>query len=252
MGMLYFIDLVFVLLGLTALAKSKGKAKYLVLWWLLIAPIPAALSRDSVSSVRALPMVIPLVILASLGIEEMICWMKGKSKILLVTCRLGRASLLAGCLLFVICYSWHLAYYFDQYYVHRAKKYSRTMQYGYKEVVDFVTQNFHENYKRIIVTQHYGQPHIYWLFYTQYNPKKYQQQSHLTESPVGDVGEIEKIDNIEFRDIYWPDDRSLEKTLVIGSEFELPLKDIEAKQARLLREIKFLDGSLAFRIVETL
>lgn len=238
-GMLYFVELPLVLLGLSVLARSKSKLKYLLLWWFLVAPIPAAFSRDAVSSVRTLPMVIPLVILISLGSLGVLGSLGNRRKRILAV------------ILLIAVYSWHLVYYLDQYYVHRAKKYSQIMQYGYKEAVDFLIQNFHEKYEKIIFTQSYGQPYIYWLFYTRYEPAKYQKQAHLIESPVGDVGRVEKIDNVEFRDIYWPADRGIGKSLFVGTEQELPLKDIDSQQAKVLEEIKFLNGQLAFRIVET-
>ena len=74
----------------------------------------------------------------------------------------------------------------------------------------------------------------------------------MIENLYGDVGQVGKIDKIEFREFYWPSARGLKKTLFIGNEYELPLKDIDPDEARILEEIKFLNGEVAFRIVETL
>jgi len=239
MGMLYFIDLVFALLGLAVLVGGKERSKYLILWWLLVAPIPAALSRDAVSSVRTLPMVVPLTILTGSGILGVLGYLGSKRKKTLAV------------LLLILVYSWHLVYYFDQYYIHQGIRYSQTMQFGYKEVVNYIYQNSSEKYEKIIFTESYGQPYIYWLFYNRYNPGGYQKQANLTESPVGDVGRVERIDNVEFRNIYWPNDRELKNSLFVGTEWELPLKDIDPRQAEVLEEIRFLNGQLAFRIVKT-
>ena len=241
MGILYFIESPLLLLGLSSLAKSKGRSKYFLLWWLLIAPIPAALSRDAVSSVRALPMVIPLVVLVAFGVREATLFLGKKPRLLCVTCSV----------LLVAIYSWCFGYYLDQYYVHRAKKYSQTTQYGYREVVNFIYSEFLQKYSQIIFTQKYGQPYIYWLFYTRLDPTEYQKQAWLIESPYGDVGRVKKINNVEFQDVYWPADRGIKNSLFIGTELELPLKDIDPNQANILKEVRFLDGQLAFRVVDT-
>lgn len=238
-GVLYYIDFIFLISGLVYLIREKI-AKNFIWYWLLISPLPAALSRDAIQAVRSLNMVLPLAMIVGAGIYQVYHWLKEQKKILLIT---------GYCLLITI-YSWCFIYYLDQYYLHYPVHSSQFWQYGYREVVNFIYP-IRNNYSRIIFTQKWGQPYIYWLFYSQYSPGDYQKQAQLTESPYGDVGQVEKIDNIEFRNIYWPADRGLAKTLFVGNQYELPLQDIDPKQARILEEVKFLNGEIAFRIVET-
>ena len=101
------------------------------------------------------------------------------------------------------------------------------------------------------MTPKYGQPYIYWLFYTQYSPQVYQQKAQLKENVGGDVGQVERINNLEFRPVFWPSDRNLSRVLLVGDETELPLNEIDLNNARILEEIKFLNGKVAFRVVET-
>jgi hypothetical protein len=68
--------------------------------------------------------------------------------------------------------------------------------YGNKEVAQFVINN-QQNYDRIYYSDFYGQPYIFYLFYSQYSPKKYQAKNHLSLSGP-DIGHVEKIDNILF------------------------------------------------------
>ena len=140
--------------------------------------------------------------------------------------------------------------YFDSFIVHLPKENSQYWQYGYKEMVRYVAKN-KDGYEKVIFTQKYMQPYIYYLFYNQYDPAEYQRKAKLTEDPRGDVGTVEQLDNIEFRNVYWPEDRNLKKTLFIGNQYELPLQDINPDQASVLDEFKFLNGEIAFRIVET-
>jgi len=93
--------------------------------------------------------------------------------------------------------------------------------------------------------------YIFGFFIINYDPSSYQRQALLTENPYGDVGSIEGFDNIEFRDVYWPNDRSLKNSLFIGTEEGLPLRDINPDEAIIIKEIIFKNGKIAFRIVET-
>lgn len=240
-GVLYYIDFIFFLGGLYWLTRQKAAGEKFIWYWLLVSPLPAALSRDAIQAVRSLNMVLPLSIIVGSGMYQVYLWISKQRELIRATCYL----------LLIVCCLWCFIYYLDQYYVHYPFQSSKYWQYGYKNVVNKIYP-IKDNYSRIIFTQKWGQPYIYWLFYSQYDPLSYQKQADLIESPYGDVGEIEKIDNLEFRDIYWPSDRSLKKSLFIGGEYEVPLKDIDPDQARFLDEIRFLNGEVAFRIVETL
>jgi len=240
MGVMEVVSIPFLLLGLATLfAKKRNNLEKFFLYWLLIAPLPAAITRDSIQAIRSLPMAIPLIFITSTGIFAFFDWF-GKRKVKLLP--------LAG---LVIVYVFNLVYYLDLYYVHYPFNSAKDWLFGYRQAVKFVEEN-QKNYQKIIFTQKYGQPYIFWLFYTRYPPLNYQRQAFLKESPYGDVGEVERLDNIEFRKIYWPADRANKNSLFVGDEFDLPLHDIVGQQGiTLLKEIKFLNGNTAFRIVET-
>jgi len=240
-GMLYYLDIIFLLFGTIHLIRGKFKGSGFLWWWLIISPLPSALTRDSIQAIRSLNMILPLSILIGLGMSQVYFWLKTRKRLL---------SLLVGGFL-LVGYLYGFAYYLDLYYVHYPIKSSEYWQYGYKEVIKEIKSS-KDSYNKIVFTQKYGQPYIFWLFYSQYNPSLYQKQALLTENPYGDVGRVERIDNIEFRDVYWPNDRNLKNSLFIGTEEELPLGDIDPNQAVILKEINFINGKLAFRVIETL
>ena len=240
-GVLYFIDFFFLLIGSYWLIRQNSLSSKFIWFWLLISPLPAALSRDSIQATRSLNMVLPLIIIIGCGWYQTYLWLKNQKKAIYILCSV----------FFVLSYFWCFIYYLDQYYIHYPSQSSQYWQYGYKNVVNEIYP-IKDDYSKIIFTQKWGQPYIYWLFYTQYSPEIYQQKARLTENQWGDVGRIERLDNIEFREIYWPSDRNFSKSLFIGTEEELPLHDIDPNQARVLEEIKFLNDKVAFRIVETL
>lgn len=241
-GLIYFIDYLFLGLGMAFLfGKKKTALENFIIFWLVVAPIASALTRDSISSVRSFPEVVPLVIIIGNGICFLIDYMKGKKVII-------RRFIFIGVIgLYVICFARML----DLYFIHDPKINSQDRLYGYKEMINYILPLMN-NKKQATITLKYGQPYIFYLFYSLYDPVKYQKQAKLTEDPDGDVGMVEKIDNIEFRKIYWPDDRAEANSLFVGDEFDLPLTDIIGQEnIQFIKEIKFLNNKTAFRVVET-
>lgn len=239
-GVLYYFDFFLLSLGAYWLIRQNSSASKFIWFWLLISPLPAALSRDQIQATRSLNMVLPLMVIVGCGLYQIFLCLKDSKKIFVIF----------GSVFLVLVYGWNIFYYLDQYYVHYPYQSSQYWQYGYKQLINKIAP-IKNNYSQIIMTPKYGQPYIYWLFYTQYNPEIYQQKAQLKENVVGDVGQVERIDNLEFRPVFWPSDRNLPKALLIGDELELPLNEIDLNKYRILEEIKFLNGKVAFRVVET-
>jgi hypothetical protein len=162
--------------------------------------------------------------------------------------RLLKISLAVG---FSLAYLFVFGLFWDRYFVHAPIENSEFWQYGYKEAVQFVAQR-KDDYEKVVFTNKYGQPYIYYLFYNRYPPSKYQQEDNFVPHPEGDVGSVGQLENIEFRNLYWPRDRFEPGVLYVGATWELPQQDLDPQQAKVLKEIYFLNGKLAFRIVETL
>lgn len=241
-GEMYYLDALFLLCGIAVLfGKKRSPLENFMLYWLAVAPIPAALTRDSISSIRSFTMVIPLIFIVAMGIEGFFGYFR----------RHAPASLYFLSAVLLLIYSFLFIRFLDLYFVHDSLFSSESHLYGYKEMVSVLAPKVNSKNK-VVVTAKYGQPYIFYLFYTQYNPEKYQEIALLKENPYGDVGEVEKIGNVEFRKIYWPDDRRAANSLFVGDEFELPLADIVGQERiDYLKEIKFFNGKTAFRIVET-
>jgi hypothetical protein len=87
----------------------------------------------------------------------------------------------------------------------------------------------------------YDQPYIYYLFYNKIDPSWYQRNWNYTGS-----GEIyrfyRKIGKYEFRIIDYEKDKLLKNTLLVGTPKEI-------KEGNIIKDIKYLDGSKAYRIV---
>lgn len=231
-GMLLLADLVLLIVGFASMIKVGVKKETLFIWlWLVLAPLPAVLSRDQVHAVRAFNMVIPITMMTSFGAYYL----------------LKNTHFLK--ILISIFYIASFIYFLDAYFIHLPKHDSKYWFYGYKQAVEKITP-IQNNYDEIIFQQSYAQPYIYFLFHQKYDPARYQAQAKLTESRVGDVGLVESLDNISFEPFSWPfaDDRP--GTLVIGNPVVIP-EDYSRNVYNLVSEIKYPDNfETAFRILE--
>ena len=239
LGSMYYFSVVLLPLGFIFLLRQKGNASKLLLVWLLLAPIPAVLSRDLINMLRAFNMVIPLEVLQAGGVMFLIERLKGKRILLKLVLVLLSTTFLVN-----------FSIYIDRYFIHAPKEYSKYWLYGYKQVIKSLGEKS-KQYDKIVFTDSFGQPYIYYLFYSKYPPQRFQNQAHLEQNSA-DIGTIRRIDNIEFRHVDWPADRGVKNSLFIGTLEELPDKDVKPfSEFTILKDINFLDGQSAFRIVET-
>lgn len=181
-GVLLFPSIIFLVIGLF----NYNKNQLFFLLWLLLIPLSSALTRDSVSATRSMSMSIPLMYFTASGI---FIFLK-KYKNITVYCLLITVYLLS------------FIYWSDLYLNHMTKTHPADWLVGYKESTQYLISK-QSQYQNITMTDFYGQPYIYYLFYSKYPPTKYQQQANLTTSSV-DSGSVAKIDNIKFTPANWP------------------------------------------------
>ncbi len=211
-GVILYPSLIFLLIGMFfALSRSKvDKINVFFLLWLLVAPIPAALTRDTVSAVRSMSLSIPLIYFVSIGIY----FITDKYKNIFLNFLIFAAYLIS------------FIYYGDLYLNHMIKKSPDDFLYGYKQSMEYLIKN-QDKYNQIFMSDFYGQAYIYYLFYSQYPPIKYQQQATLIENSSGDTGRIEQIDNIKFTTPDYNFIKNQSNTLAIFNYNEIYRQDID-------------------------
>lgn len=214
-GVLLYPSLIFLVIGIFfALSRTKiDKINWFFLFWLLMAPIPAALTRDTVQAVRSMSFSIPLIYFAALGIY---CFTQKFKNIFIYFLIIGA-------------YLISFIYYGDLYLNHMVKKSPSDFLYGYKETMNFVNE-YQNQFNQVYVTDFYGQPYIFYLFYSKYDPVKYQSQAKLIENSSGDTGTIGQIDKIKFGSVQFDYVKNLPKTLSIFSLDEIYRQGIDKKE----------------------
>lgn len=231
-GQMYLYDLILIVIGLFAVIKSNSlnrKSVLLLVFWLFIAPFAAALTFQSPHALRSENMVIPLVVLSAIGMATLIDICKQKKLSYLV-------------FIFGLLIVWSFLRYQHMYWVHMAKEYKFSSQYGLKELVNYVENNFTE--KTVVVTDRYDQPYILFLFYTKYDPSTFQANHTLTTRDGYGFSTVNKFDRYRFFSIKF-DEMKLEypNSLIIGTPEEIH------DEANIIKEIYGSNGHHYFDIV---
>lgn len=178
MGQMYLFELPLLLLGLFGILGRlwKNSGSRLVLGWLAIAPIPAALTFDGgFHATRNFLMLFPLAVLLSLGTNTILEKLKVKS--------LSRAkskdekgkvwNYLVGILMILIVFN--VIFYLHRYFVHYPTEGWRAWHFGFKEAMQYVSQTY-LNYDRILINNTYEPSLIRFLFWTKYDPASFHQK----------------------------------------------------------------------------
>lgn len=161
-GVVYATELVFLPLGLLLLLKKyRSKLIWPLLTLALLSPIPAALTKGAgFAGNRAAPLLLPLVIVSSLGIEFL--YQKSKNRlipVLLITLHM----LLAGS-------------YFSYYQKTIPNLSAHAMGYGWSKAVETIFSQS-DSYSEVRISRSLSEPHIYIAFYALLDPVDYQKSS---------------------------------------------------------------------------
>lgn len=232
LGLFYIWEAPFLLFGLGLLffGKFEAKIKPILLLWLFLSPLPAAITTDAPHAVRiyqALP--VPQIFI-SLGIVASLDFSR----------KYRRRFYIFSLLVFLVIAILSMVYFYKQYFNIFPKKQSSSFQYALSKVISFVLAN-QDNYKKIIFSNEKNlyQSYMFFLFFSFYDPFLYQKQGG-TKS--GGFAESHSFGKYTFRRINW--NKETEKGLYIGNISDFPI-DIGTKKT-----IVNLDGLDAIKIVE--
>lgn len=242
-GELYLFQAPFLLLGLYLLFKRKIRYKGVLLSWLLLAFVPVSVTNDSIPhALRTLNAVPVYQLISGLGIYSSFIWLKQRfTKPWLIIFVISLIS--------VVTASVYL--YFVNYYTIYPVLYSRDWQYGYKQVVEYIQAN-QNKYDEIVFSRYYGEPHMFTLFFLQYDPWKYQTNPNLIRFETNNWVWVLRFDKYYFPDLGDPGthyedlikNAGNKKLLFIGKPGDFP------NSLPRLKTIDFLNGQRAFEIVE--
>ncbi len=247
-GLIYPVSLPFFYIGLVLLVikafkdtsvDSRKNYRFLLLW-LILSPIPASLTNESYTVIRATTMLPIPEILIAISFFELMERIKGNYKFGLIG-------------LYVLLTFFFAERYFANYITKYRINYSWSWQYGYKQVVDYSSAHYMD-YDKIIVTKKYGEPHEYFLFFLSYNPSKYLSDPNAIKFFQSNWYWVDRFDKFYFVNDWQVKDLVTEskikidcgsvKCLLITSPNNYP------QGWHKINTVNFLDGSPDFEMYE--
>ena len=168
---LYYLDVVFILLGIMYILKKKDIKYFSILVLLVLAPIPAAITRENPHALRAILISPVLVTISAMGIYYLSELIKKQKNLILIV-------VLA---LYVLSFEGYIYKFGNEY----NKLSSDAWQYQYKEIMAKYSNDF-SKYEKVYITDKYAQPYIFFLFYQKVDPNVF--LSTKTLNNVSDWG----------------------------------------------------------------
>jgi len=236
-GEFFKIDMVLAPLGIIALfLKKKWKGLVVIGSWLILSPIPGAISQIDPGSTRAIFMMGPILLLSGFGACYLVTllnrnWIRIVIAFVIVLA-LGREV-----------YS-YLTYYYNEY----SKRDAIEWQYGMREIVSYLKKN--PDYTKVYMDKIRQQPYIFFLYYLETPLPKLLETVRYDESESKSYNTVVSFDKYQFGGNWniiesYPTYGML---YIMTPSYYSGLRYINDFEVRKL--IKYPNGSDAFYIVE--
>jgi 4-amino-4-deoxy-L-arabinose transferase-like glycosyltransferase len=228
-GLLYLWELPFLIAGMALAARFGKRAACVLFAWVFLAPVAASPTTELPHAIRTMVFLPALQIFTAMGFVGFFS-MISKRSVYVRTLTYALA---------ISVVSFGIAMYLNLYYGHMDREVSKYWQYGRREAVEYA-ESVKANYDRVVVSIRLEQPHMFFLFYTRYDPAAYLSRGGTASGGFREAQN--RFDAYEFRVIDWEHEVKDGRTLYIGLPGELP--------GNTLKTIRYLDGTEAVRISE--
>lgn len=160
MGLLYIVELPFLLIGLMLLAVHKSKIYKIPFLWILITPVIAAVTIDDIPNVRRSLIMFPMLeIVSAFGFFYILENSKKIYKLLIL-------------ISVVILFTCNFFYFLHQYFIHAQIHRNWYRNEGFGEMIKTIKSSY-DSVDSIIVTKSAGGVYPLVLFYMNYDPDLY-------------------------------------------------------------------------------
>jgi len=229
----YFVDILFLLIGVIFIFRNRIKAGYFLLGWVIIMPLGSAMSSYDIPNMqRILAMSLPISGISAMGLSYAL------------TALSGRVQKVIGVALGAV-YLYFILSFLHSYYSPWLRN------DGYRSLVAKIS-NYQDEYKKVVITNRESAPAIFVLFYEKYDPTLYQNEvrnSTLRDFDRVNFGKYEfSIEECPAKDVLINEKKSTtakENVLYVNSSLCEPSGALQ-----VLEVIKRSDGSDAFEIVK--
>lgn len=243
--LLYGIEILTLGAGLYLLFKKRYPFGFVLITWLFLAPVAAALT-DSFNANRAVSFMPLPVILSGLGAATMIEYFEKEQKF-------KKYSTLV-LPVFLICLAGGLVLFLYAYYYSLVKNPSHNLRYGYKPVFEYILQHA-DGYYQIHFSKNFSMSQIFVAFYStmlnnnEVSIEEFQLASQdwkryeMADKLYVDQLESYNLGKYHFHDLDWRKDSQRGNVLLVGAPDNFP----EEVQSEL--DVKNPKGEIIYRVV---
>lgn len=240
-GPLFLIQLPFLMLGIIyLLSRSElNMQNKFIAAWIILGMLPSSLTFENFSPHRVVMVFTMLDIISAAGLYWFIKFAKN-----------SRQFFYPLMIFFIIAFVFNFMYFLHMYFVNYPYEKSQYLQYPFKQVAQYAWSQYH-NFDTIVFDPKFGDiapgigvgAHYYFAYYGNIPPAKFQQELHSGNKPRELI-----FDTFSIREVYWPSDKEMKKTLIIVSPWSVPESDI--KDNKIIKRFYFYNGKLAFYAIK--
>ncbi|OGG06432.1 hypothetical protein A3D05_04605 [Candidatus Gottesmanbacteria bacterium RIFCSPHIGHO2_02_FULL_40_24] len=228
-GLFHMWELPYLAAGIIFLLfKGLNRYSLFLLFWLLIAPLPNAVTREAPHSVRTLLLLPVYQLLGAAGLIYLYNLAKENFWVLFLPVTIIT-------FLFII----NHGYYLHQYFIHTDFDVAANWKYGRKQAVN-ITEKIKINYDRVLVSLSLEMPHVFWLFYSRFPPDRYLVNGGTVSGGYAD--ERNSFDKYQFRNFDYKLLKGQGNLLLVGTPGDFPAG------ADIFVNIYNPDGSVALQM----
>jgi len=248
MGQFYVVEAVALFIGIVFYfsGRTDKRKKWLILYWLLTAAIPSAITREGgTHATRLILMLPPLIILIAWGLYEAATKLSRFPKYIFFLVYGG---------LFILCF----VLYQHNYWVHYPWYSERWWHSGFEEAVSYIKEH-QDEYDKVVISVANEPPWIFFAGWYEYPPDKWQDDFPLENIvPLEGYGEASHIDKFYFAspqvDVFKWADVIESDTLYLASAKEVPMNLIQEPDRvppglRLLQSVAYPSGEPVFYLI---
>lgn len=217
-GVVYYAELLLFCGSIFLIRKNNYKNIIAILFaWLLLAPMPAALSTGvGYSGARAEGMIPVMQIIESLGLIGLIGFIS----------KFGKKAVIFSLVLLTALLIFEVNSFLKSYMKNPPNSVSRSMLIGNLEVASWLAENSVD--KRVVVSRSLSEPHIFTAFVSKWDPRDFKREAFGWNFDASNVSWIDQLPEwslgrYTFKSLDWNGDSRRSNTLIVGKPEEFPL-----------------------------
>lgn len=239
-GVLYPFEIIFLIMAFFLIATKKVKNIELLLFWLFISAVPAALTKGPGHAANRAAVMMPAIqIISAVGGVYFCDFFVKKWKVI-------SKRLLLYCYIAILLISF--SFFFEEYFFQQPIVGAKDMFFGTRQVFEYLSKK-ESQYNTIIISKSLSEPQIYVAFYNKVDPNTFQNatKNWLSYESLGWVDQLPSysLGKYIFKSLDINKDLYQKDILIVAGPDEFP-KEISPSYV-----VNYPNGKEAFWIVDT-